>query len=238
MFFSHGLGGSRNAYSHIVGSLSSHGIVVIAPDHRDGSAPISYVRATGSSEARAVEYRSLPHQPSTETFEGRDEQLKIRMWEIGLIHDAVLRMDAGGHIKNLDPNKSHHHKGDSGNLLSMFVDKLDVHRPGGISWVGHSFGAATTLQFVKSVFYRPSPEEQQKEGYSPLFTPPSDSAIVKQITNSSPVALLDLWCLPAQSPKTRWLHDKPMPCYTDGGPGGSALVAVLSEAFFKWRMKA
>ncbi|KAB2581028.1 Platelet-activating factor acetylhydrolase [Lasiodiplodia theobromae] len=231
MIFSHGLGGSRNAYSHICGSISSYGIVVIAPDHRDGSAPISYVRATDTAEASTVDYQNIPHKPSREVFEARDAQLRIRLWELGLIHDAVLKMDAGAEVKNLDPNKSRDAKKETNTLLSMFKGKLDVQRPGSISWAGHSFGAATVHQLVKSVFYRP---DSKIEGYTPLFTPSPTSPIVQQITSSTPVILLDIWCLPLTSPNTKWLADKPLPCYAPEGPGGTALLAVLSEAFVKW----
>ena len=51
MVFSHGLGGSRNAYSHLVGSIASHGMIVIAPEHRDGSTPISYIRDVPSNNS-------------------------------------------------------------------------------------------------------------------------------------------------------------------------------------------
>ncbi|KAK7721767.1 hypothetical protein SLS57_005116 [Botryosphaeria dothidea] len=231
MIFSHGLGGTRNAYSHICGSISSHGMIVIAPDHRDGSAPVSYVRATETAEATTVDYRALAHKPSPEVYEGRDAQLRIRLWELGLVHDAVLKMEAGEELKNLDPNKSAGGKQDTANLLSMLKGRLDVHRPGSVSWAGHSFGAATVHQLVKSVFYRP---ESQIEGYKPLFTPESSSDIVQQITSFSPVILLDLWCLPLTSPNTKWLADKPLPCYARNGPGGTTLLAVLSEAFVKW----
>ncbi|OJD34354.1 platelet-activating factor acetylhydrolase [Diplodia corticola] len=231
MIFSHGLGGSRNAYSQICGSISSHGMVVIAPDHRDGSAPISYVRATDAAEANIVDYQNVPHKPGKEVFDARDSQLKIRLWELGLIHDAVLKMGAGVDMKNLDSNKSRDSKKDSSTLLSMFQGKLDVNRPGSISWAGHSFGAATVHQLVKSTFYRP---DSRIGGYTPLFTPAPASSIVQQITSSSPVILLDIWCLPLTSPNTKWLADKPMPCYAPEGPGGTALLAILSEAFVKW----
>lgn len=234
MVFSHGLGGSRNAYSHLLGSLSSHGIVVIAPDHRDGSSPITYIRATEESEAKTIDYKRIPHTPSPEVFEGRDEQLKIRLWELGLTHDALLKIDNGTPVKNLDPNQSSRsRKHEHNEILSMFRDMLDVRQPGSISWGGHSFGGATTVQFVKSTFYHTSPGE--KEDYLPLFAPSKSSNIVHQITPTSPVVLLDMWCMPLQSPSTKWLRDKPMPCYSPSGPGGTILLAVLSEVFFKWR---
>ncbi|KAF4539696.1 Platelet-activating factor acetylhydrolase [Lasiodiplodia theobromae] len=229
--------GYVSAYARFLGAGSAlaqifaYGIVVIAPDHRDGSAPISYVRATDTAEASTVDYQNIPHKPSREVFEARDAQLRIRLWELGLIHDAVLKMDAGAEVKNLDPNKSRDAKKETNTLLSMFKGKLDVQRPGSISWAGHSFGAATVHQLVKSVFYRP---DSKIEGYTPLFTPSPTSPIVQQITSSTPVILLDIWCLPLTSPNTKWLADKPLPCYAPEGPGGTALLAVLSEAFVKW----
>lgn len=80
MMFSHGLGGSKNAYSHICGSLASHGVVVVAPDHRDGSSPLSIHQTPGEKEKiKRVEYRKIAHKASTEVYEARDEQLRIRL---------------------------------------------------------------------------------------------------------------------------------------------------------------
>jgi platelet-activating factor acetylhydrolase len=39
---------------------------------------------------------------------------------------------------------------------------------------------------------------------------------------------------PLRAASTRWLWDRPLPCYTPGGPGGSALLAIESQAFYKW----
>lgn len=107
MLFSHGLGGSRNAYSHICGSLASHGIVVVAPEHRDGSAPISFVHTPDQKEKiQRVEYIKVPHTASTETYEARDKQLRTRLWELGLIHDAILKVDSGASLSNVAPSTS------------------------------------------------------------------------------------------------------------------------------------
>lgn len=227
MLFSHGLGGSRNSYSHICGSLASHGIVVVAPDHRDGSSPISFVNTPDETEkVKRIEYKKLPHKASTEVYEGRDEQLRIRLWELGLIHDALLKIDAQVPLRNVAVEQKKNGK----DMLAMFSSKLNLYEPGSIAFAGHSFGAATMVQLVKSVYYRPRSEHPS---FKPLFTPSDDSAIARQVTPASPVILLDLWTLPIQSPATAWLKSKPMPCYQSPA-GGSNLLAILSEAFYNW----
>ena len=237
MIFSHGLGGSRNAYSHLVGSIASHGVIVIAPEHRDGSAPISYIRdvatsnsldekSTSANAKGAVNYNRIPHTPSPEIEAKRNTQLKIRLWELGLIHDSLLRIDLNQPLTNLN---------DSSISLAMFKDLMNVHEPGKITFAGHSFGASTMTQFVKSTFYGSQNGTAPAE-YEPLFTPTSRAPIVQQITPSTPVILLDVWCFPLRAASTRWLWEKPFPCYTQDGPGGDALLCVGSQAFYKWRV--
>lgn len=229
MIFSHGLGGSRNAYSHLVGSIASHGVIVIAPEHRDGSAPISYIRTPSSTSekssksSKTIDYLKLSHTPSPDVEAGRNNQLKVRLWEIGLIHDALLKMDNGEKLTNLNASSI---------TLALFKEKMAVHKPGSITFAGHSFGAATTAQLVKSTFY--STDSSAPASYIPIFTPSSTSSIVQQITPTTPVILLDVWCLPLRAASTHWLWSKPMPCYVPGGPGGKALLAVESQAFYKW----
>lgn len=235
--FSHGLGGTRNAYSHVCGSLASYGLVVVAPDHRDGSSPIQYIRATDKTPARTVDYKSYSHKPSPDVYNGRDEQLKIRIAELSMIHEILHRADAGKNIRNLDPNHAQHkayHSTSSTNLdkdlLSMFAGKLDIHEPGKITFAGHSFGAATTIQFVKSVFYH--------SGIStPILALTPTKELKEQISPQTPVILLDPWGLPLQSPATSALKRKPMPCFSDSASSTSdvsPVLAILSSAFFNW----
>ncbi|KAF4630926.1 hypothetical protein G7Y89_g7214 [Cudoniella acicularis] len=146
MIFSHGLGGSRNAYSYLAGSIASHGMIVIAPEHRDGSTPISYIRNVPSTNSpptektffrrnrKTVDYVRLSHTPSSEVEEGRNAQLKIRLWELGLVHDSLLKIDEGVPLTNLNTS--------SVSLVGL-KNKMDVHTPGKITFAGHSFGAAT-----------------------------------------------------------------------------------------------
>ncbi|KAK4986688.1 hypothetical protein LTR50_005133 [Elasticomyces elasticus] len=231
MFFSHGLAGNRNTYSHLCGSLSSHGIVVISMDHRDGSSPIQHVHATKTTEAKIIESLKVSHAPSTEVYEARDGQLRIRLWELGLAHEALLCMDQGTKVNNLDDSCKAGRSGDWESLLSTFKDQLDVHTPGRVSFAGHSFGAATTIQFLKSVCYASSHPSNSRH---PLFVPSPDSSIAKQITASTPTILLDLWCLPLRSADQAWMWEKSLPAYGSKTPGGSAVLAVLSQAFVNW----
>ncbi|KAL9097611.1 MAG: hypothetical protein Q9165_000508 [Trypethelium subeluteriae] len=232
LVFSHGLGGNRNTYSHLLGSLASHGMVVVAMEHRDASAPISFVRATKTTEPRTIRYASHSHTPSPTVYSARDRQLKMRLWEISLVHAALLKIDSGEKLTTLGCREA----GSTSVALSGLAHALDIHTPGSITWAGHSFGAATTIQFVKSVYWRcPNPAV---EGYVPLYAPPSDSQLVHQITPHSRIVVLDLWAMPLQSSYTAWLSEKPMPSYDStyhSAPGGDTLLAILSEAFFKWR---
>ncbi|KAK8116913.1 1-alkyl-2-acetylglycerophosphocholine esterase [Apiospora kogelbergensis] len=233
--FSHGLGGSRNAYSQIVGSLASHGVVVICPEHRDGSAVASFVRIPSEQNRyfvrntrRLIPYVQISHEASDEVYAQRCSQLRIRMWELGLIHDALLKIDKGTKLSNLNastPNES----------MTQFANQLHIHDPGSIIFAGHSFGAATTVQFLKSVYYAGNPALDSVA--EPLYAPDEKSAICQQITPKNVTILLDLWCFPLLAKSLKPLFDLPLPVYDDvpGAPGGNGLLAVESQDFYKWK---
>ena len=230
--FSHGLGGLRNTYSHICGSLASHGAVIVALEHRDGSAPISFVRDMNGVPVKTVEYRQISHEQTQEVQNARGEQLKIRLWEIGILHDLLTKIDAGISVNNFSI-AADKVETNSANQLSMFRNTLNVHDPGSITWAGHSFGAATIVQFIKSVFYRPS--SSTRTTHELLYCPAEQSAIVKQITPQSAMALLDIWMLPVLNPHMRWLREKALPTYLRENAVNSNVLAILSEGFFKWQ---
>ena len=229
--FSHGLAGSRNAYSYVCGDLASNGMIVIALDHRDGSSPIQYVRATTTTEAHVVNTVRISHEPSEEVYKARDKQLRIRLWEISMAYEALMKIDAGQEIENLDMNTSRKRQ-ERVEVLWQFDGKLDIHRAGKVSFCGHSFGAATMTQLVKSIYYSSDrPESAEK----PLIKPNADAAILHQIMPESPMLLLDMWCLPLQSPDQAWLWEKPLPSHVVGGPKGDNVISVLSEGFNNWK---
>lgn len=231
MLFSHGLGGSRNAYSQIAGSMASHGTVVIAPDHRDGSAPVSFARNPDGSFREFGEYRKVPFQVGQDVEDARNEQLCIRLWELVLIHEALLKIDRQEPLTNMVPQV----QGQNSQLgdIAMFGSSLDIHTPGSIIWSGHSFGALTVVQFVKSVFYHgdiPSLPPSQS-----LYSSTENSPIEAQITPSSPLILFDLWSLPLRTKATEWIRTRPLPCYTVSDRGVSNVLSILSDSFQKWQ---
>ncbi|CRK24416.1 hypothetical protein BN1723_013299 [Verticillium longisporum] len=232
MIFSHGLGGNRNTYSVVAGSLASHGIVVVCPEHRDGSAVASFVRIPQAQDSyfirntrRVVPYIRLPHDNTPEISTAREDQLRIRLWELGLAHAAILAIDRAQPLKNLNKSTP---------SLDFFAKKLHVHEPGSIIFAGHSFGSASIVQLLKSTYYAGSPALAKME--RPLFTPAPDSELSKQITEKNVTMLLDMWCFPLLAPNSAPLFDLPLPAYANvpSAPGGKALLAVESDAFYKW----
>ncbi|KAI0106437.1 phospholipase A2 [Nemania sp. FL0031] len=240
MVFSHGLGGSRNAYSQIAGSLASHGVVVVCPEHRDGSAIASMIRVPyqqqnrffGRNAKRIVPYAQIAHDATDEVHELRNAQLRIRLWELGLIHEAILSIDDGGSLMNLNKSTP---------SLDHFQGRLHVQESGSIIFAGHSFGAASVVQFLKSVFYAGRPELEKME--TPLYAPNWESPICRQVTPKNVTMLLDMWCFPLLAKSTKPLFNLPLPAYAPSNlssspsqsPGGNAILAVESEDFFKWR---
>lgn len=252
--FSHGLGGNRNAYSQIAGSLASHGVVVFCPEHRDGSAAVSYVRIPSAQDRYFVRntrtpipYRRIPHDPTDEVHELRNDQLRIRLWELGLLHEAMLALDDGGRADDDAKGAggfANLNRSTPRNALRQFAGRLHVREPGSIIFMGHSFGAATVTQFLKSVFYVDEPAVASMT--DPLYAPAPGSAIRTQITPRNITILLDMWCFPLLAKSTKALLDLPLPVYaraatgSDGdgfsgpAPGGRALLAVESQDFYKW----
>lgn len=235
MVFSHGLGGNRNAYSHIAGSMASHGVVVVCPEHRDGSAAVSFIRDPAAQDGffaknakHMVPYVRIAHDQNRETWDARNQQLKVRLWELGLIHEAILDIDSGLDVQNLNTSTP-------ATCLSQLASRLNVHEPGSIIYGGHSFGAATVTQLLKSTYYAGTPALKKLE--EPLFVPSPESRIRAQITPRNLTVLLDMWCFPILSPTTAALYHLPLPAYARGdphAPGGAAILAIESETFVKW----
>ncbi|EHY60383.1 hypothetical protein HRR83_000143 [Exophiala dermatitidis] len=238
--FSHGLGGNLNTYSAICTSLASFGIVCVAPEHRDGSAPITFIRSADGTTT-SIDYQKHPHTPTHEVLTSRNAQLRIRLWELEQLYTVLKSLNAGDKtftnyaVEDKQDNSTAQSKSPS------WKDKLDL-RPGRVTWAGHSFGACTMVQFVKSVYYHQSMPSLKGTPYEndldwrPLYKPSSNSDLVDQITPESPIALLDLWAMPLRAEQTKWLWDKPLPCYDrkaeDTNKAAPNVVAIVTAEFY------
>lgn len=247
VIFSHGLGGNFNAYSAVCTALASFGIVCAAPEHRDGSAPMSIIRSADGRKSTTVPYERHPHAPSAKVLNARNAQLRIRLWELEQLFTVLTSFNQGTTFSNYATLSS---KSKPGPSLEGLLDL----EPGRVTWAGHSFGACTTIQFVKSVYYHqflPSWKDTEFENdldWRPIYKPAENCDLVRQITPESPVILLDLWTMPMRAGLTRWLWERPLPCYerktTDDTPAPPPnVVAIVSSEFYKWpelinRMKA
>lgn len=77
VIFSHGLGGTRFSYSSICAEIASNGFFVVALEHRDQSASITYkiLRRENSDFEHWIKYRPL--KPHEREFPMRNLQVKI-----------------------------------------------------------------------------------------------------------------------------------------------------------------
>ena len=134
MIFSHGLGGTRNAYSQISGSIASGGIVVMSLEHRDNSAAISVI--TEGEDVEVVEYISIKDS-TPENIQKRRHQISQRAYEVKLGIELFRAMNGDRSIfSGLDDK------------LSQFKSTLDCAK-GNLLMAGHSFGAATAVNCAK-----------------------------------------------------------------------------------------
>lgn len=210
-------------------------MVVFCPEHRDASAAISVIRdPKDPKSSHIVRCLRLEHVHTPEVWAKRETQIRIRAWEIGLIMEAIHRIDLGDNdiIKfNLcvpSPTPL--------SALYQFTGRLDVHEPGKMIFGGHSFGSATVVQVLKSTYYADHPDIAKWD--NPLFRPAENSAIRRQVTENTPTFLLDMWCFPILSAASAPLFNLPLPAYspTAASPvGGNGILAIESEAFYKWK---
>jgi predicted dienelactone hydrolase len=126
--FSHGLGGTRSAYTALCTELASHGRVVVAVEHADGTAAVADAISPGGA---AEFYRRGV------AIEGRVRQLHYRIRELeDVCHALAHASPAEDGIPEIVAAAFAPPRGDRGG---------DHGGAGGIHFVGHSFGGATVL---------------------------------------------------------------------------------------------
>ncbi|KAK9727637.1 hypothetical protein K7432_001671 [Basidiobolus ranarum] len=126
VIFSHGLGGCRTTYSSICGEIASHGFIVCAVEHRDGSANAS---ALPKTEREIVSYRWPPVNDIDAEYHFRREQLLFRVLEIQQTVQMLQKLNNGEIIGT--------------EKETQFQNRLDISN---VVMAGHSFGAATVIE--------------------------------------------------------------------------------------------
>ena len=129
--FSHGLGTARFAYSRLCSDLASHGMVVAAVEHRDGSAAATFVMEDGKK--KWIPFRRILDTEKEYTV--RNEQLHQRVAEVRRCLDVVIKLGKGEPVENILPDA------DKFNLC-MLAGSMELSKP---VMAGHSYGGATTV---------------------------------------------------------------------------------------------
>jgi platelet-activating factor acetylhydrolase len=173
LVFTHGMAGMSQSYSHYLGSIASHGVVVAAVEHRDGSGPgtiVHYANGTHKEvwhmQLQDLEYVHIAFALSdTKPCNGcltffradppmtlsnlKKAQLNFREAEIQETIRLFKRLNAGGgnEIINLKPHSPEE-------SLPSFEDRLDLDA---VTVAGHSYGATGVLQALKSAHSEDTP---------------------------------------------------------------------------------
>jgi dienelactone hydrolase len=151
--FSHGLGGTRTTYSTVCADLASHGRIVIALEHRDGTGPavfpvgrtIPYIVPDEVvwPDEKAEEEWARGAYNSEKALRFRKAQLDFRRREVYEALHAVRLLSAGKIAES--------------GLEALDVDDFDFSRWFGhidtdqVDLVGHSFGGATMVSRLRSL---------------------------------------------------------------------------------------
>lgn len=118
VFFSHGLVFNRTGYSGICRELASHGCIVYAFDHTDGSC--SYFSDTTQDPPKDVYYTDYdPKKDEGTAEEYRKKQIANRLKDVDALFKYVNEMEVTA------------------------MPCIDIHN---LSYVGHSYGGMTALE--------------------------------------------------------------------------------------------
>jgi platelet-activating factor acetylhydrolase len=168
LIFSHGLGGIRTTYSSLCTDLASHGFVVCALEHRDGSASMTLLKgnrqkyqfsprldslnieqpAETEMMAQALDTSTDPHDLNKQRL-FRQWQLRQRCREVDILRRLLGRIHQGHMCRNLwtsgSPPGSTSASSDEGSSVWFLQDRLCL---GDITLMGHSFGGITSMHYA------------------------------------------------------------------------------------------
>ncbi|ETN37354.1 uncharacterized protein HMPREF1541_08345 [Cyphellophora europaea CBS 101466] len=171
VIFSHGLGGTRRVYSTLCGEYASHGFVVCALEHRDGSAPRTLVMhkpslptskaqiervhtSKATSEGYDVIDFIFPRSDPYDTSPGHDVDRELRQGQVEMrtaeIQEAykVLSMLCRGEGAVIEAANLRIREDSEPFDWQTFTNRFHLEN---VTMVGHSFGAATTTHILRGI---------------------------------------------------------------------------------------
>lgn len=141
--FTHGMAGMSQSYAHYLGSIASHGYVVAAVEHRDGSGPGTIIHHPNSKPKKVwhLKLEDLISDPPMNDLDLKAAQLNFREAEISETIKLFIRLNNGSiPVVNLKPDAPR-------NALPGFKNRLDL---SAITVAGHSYGATGAMQALAS----------------------------------------------------------------------------------------
>ncbi|KAJ6628803.1 platelet-activating factor acetylhydrolase, isoform II-domain-containing protein [Mycena sp. CBHHK59/15] len=203
VIFSHGLCGTRTAYSQLCSQMAASGNVVLAVEHRDGTAPACTTR-TGSPNGKPGTRTILYYQDDDvvwaennssdpSAFPIRVDQLVFRQHELYLIYSAFCQLVQNG-------TKLAGINGEDIDLTSWSSNSPVCCED--VTLAGHSFGGCTMLSVLSSsssgtypampvskvILYDPWLEPLPTPGPTPIASI-SEATFISGPTDASPHAL-------------------------------------------------
>jgi platelet-activating factor acetylhydrolase len=141
--FTHGMAGMSQSYSHYLGSIASHGYVVAAVEHRDGSGPGTIVHHPNGTEKKVwhMKLHDLESKPPMTDLDLKEAQLNFRQAEISETIKLFAQLNAGeAPVVNLKPDSPRE-------ALPGFKNRLNLDA---VTVAGHSYGATGAMQALKA----------------------------------------------------------------------------------------
>ncbi|KWU46693.1 alpha/beta-hydrolase [Rhodotorula sp. JG-1b] len=154
IIFSHGMSGQRTTYSRWCGDMASHGFIVAALEHRDGSGPISIVRLDDKGLERTVDFLRFEQVEwpaeygPVHQLDFRALQQQLRVSEVAAALDVLNRINDGEGAAVARENRRTDLGGKDvvGRYLPEWKGRIDLEN---VTMAGHSFGGGTTLEALR-----------------------------------------------------------------------------------------
>jgi len=137
ILFSHGIAGCMEMYSQLCSNIASHGYIVFALEHEDGSGCYA-----GTVDGKSIYYKQPDDTPYSreKVLQFRGPMLTQRTQEVERMMKYIL--DETASSKKEDDN-SNNNNNEENNVILLKNILAAAKIEDGFSLVGHSFGAAT-----------------------------------------------------------------------------------------------